>query len=157
MQVCRVLDAAEFCRNVHADANWRAAGQDACVQLGAYIHDLNTHYGLYTSLVRALERHDRSVAAAASAAASRGQQQQELGMPSTQTAVAAAAANDGFCEETVHVGRMLQRDFERNGVHLAGEARDRMQALVQVRWRVRHLKTPACKWPYTANNVFVQF
>ena len=124
MQLCQVIDAAEFCRNVHADPDWRSAAEQVCMQLGSYVHDLNTNYALYTALSAALPK--------------------EHSKPSSQsniaTAAAAAAAapliqnnrlgGDQWDEETLLVGRMLKRDFERCRVHLNGCTRDRMAELV---------------------------
>jgi mitochondrial intermediate peptidase len=116
-QLCQVLDGAEFCRNVHADASWRGAAESVVVDLGGYVHELNTHYGLYTALMHALRVWDREQAAGSSGQVTR----------SSSKPVGNAG---GFSEETVLVGRMLQRDFERYGVHLDGQRRDRMTALV---------------------------
>lgn len=57
--LCQTIDAAEFCRHVHADTVWRQEAHGACAQLGAFVHELNTHAGLYTALCRSLERKDR--------------------------------------------------------------------------------------------------
>eukprot|EP00887_Chlorella_sp_A99_P005743 scaffold1.g5743.t1 len=140
--LCQVLDAAEFCRNVHAAPEWRAAAQQTCIDLGTYVHDLNTHYGIYSALVHALDGHARRAAAAqgragggapprrrrwaawlhAGGAGARGEGSGEGSGASSS----GGQLEDGFCEETVLVGRMLRRDFERYGVHLDGEARDRI-------------------------------
>ena len=54
--LCQTIDAAEFCRHVHHDEAWRRAAHAACGQLGGLsVHELNTHYGLYTALCRRLE------------------------------------------------------------------------------------------------------
>ncbi|PRW32540.1 putative mitochondrial intermediate mitochondrial [Chlorella sorokiniana] len=111
--LCQVLDAAEFCRNVHADAEWRRQAQQVCMEMGAYVQQLNVHFGLYSALARALREQQAAAAAAVGPAA------------------AAAAAAQGWTPEAVLVGRMLQRDFERYGVHLQGEAQDRMNSLME--------------------------
>lgn len=49
-----MLDTAEFCRNVHTDPVWRHAATSACVSLGSYVQDLNTHRGMYAALSSAL-------------------------------------------------------------------------------------------------------
>ena len=132
LQICRVLDAAEFCRNVHSDIEWRQAAQQVCIELGGYVHDLNTHYGLYTALVHAMEPAQPtalpdSTTGSRSASASTA----PPFPPSMSGSSSCQAWPPGFCEETLLVARMLRRDFERYGVHLSGEARDRMTALVQ--------------------------
>lgn len=101
--LCQTIDAAEFCRHVHQEEAWRRAADEACGHLGAFVHELNTHYGLYSALCRDLE----------------GLQASEEGGP-------------GGCTSSEHryVGEMLRRDFERFGVHLEGEARDEMTELV---------------------------
>jgi intermediate peptidase len=113
--LCRVLDAAEFCRNAHAAPEWRAAAEATCVSLGGYVHSLNSHYGLYAALARSLPPDDASTAACIEGAAD---------------AAAAAPLPRGFDAETLLVGRMLRRDFERAGVHLPAAAQDRAAELV---------------------------
>ena len=54
--LCQTIDAAEFCRNVHEDEVWRQAAHGACLHLGAYVHELNTHFGMYSALCKAMER-----------------------------------------------------------------------------------------------------
>ena len=53
--LCQTIDAAEFCRNVHEDESWRQAAHGACLHLGAYVHELNTHFGMYSALCKAME------------------------------------------------------------------------------------------------------
>jgi intermediate peptidase len=110
--LCRVLDAAEFCRNAHAEPAWRAAAEAACVSLGGYVHGLNSHHGLYSALARSLPPDDASTAACIDGDAD------------------AAPLPRGFDAETLLVGRMLRRDFERAGVHLPAAAQDRAAELV---------------------------
>lgn len=69
-----------------------------CMEMGAYVQQLNVHFGLYSALARALREQQAAAAAAAGPAAA-----------------AAAAAAQGWTPEAVLVGRMLQRDFERCG------------------------------------------
>lgn len=57
--LCQTIDVAEFCRHVHADDDWRQEAHGVCVRLGAYVHELNTHAGLYSALCRSLERKER--------------------------------------------------------------------------------------------------
>ncbi len=99
-----------------------------CVDLSGYVQELNTHFGIYSALVRSLEQHDAAAGAAAAAAAGaagRGAAALAGAVPRT------APGGGGFTPEALLVGRMLRRDFERYGVHLPGERRDRMAALVQ--------------------------
>jgi intermediate peptidase len=104
--LCQTIDAAEFCRHVHQDEAWRGAAHAACGQLGAFVHELNTHYGLYTALCRALENGNSSGDHSGDAATCRSN------------------------KEYRYVGEMLRRDFERFGVHLEGAARNEMTGLV---------------------------
>lgn len=112
-----------------------------CVELSGYVHELNTNYGLYSALARALRQHD--TAAAASTGAERHASAAGVLAASFTSAAAAAgaaageraaevseaAAAGGWDAEALLVGRMLKRDFERFGVHLDGEKRDRMTLL----------------------------
>lgn len=82
-----MLDAAEFCRNVHADPVWRQHAERVCLDLGSYIHQLNTSYPLYSALARALAEQG--------AAAGNGH------------------AGLGWSEEALLTGRSLLRDFQR--------------------------------------------
>jgi Zn-dependent oligopeptidase len=50
--ICLAVDAAELCRNVHADDEMRAKAQTAFEQLSNYISQLNTDMELYQSLAR---------------------------------------------------------------------------------------------------------
>lgn len=115
-----MLDAAEFCRNVHTDAEWRAQAQAVCIDLGGYVQQLNTHYGIYSALATALREQQQQAGAAAAAGGG--------GNGGASAAAAAggagvrAAGDEGWTPEALLVGRMLQRDFERYGVHLSGTA-----------------------------------
>ena len=80
-----------------------------CIDLGTYVHDLNTNYALYTALVAALPP--------------------KTGKKDNISSSIFHPKNEAD-EETLLVGRMLQRDFERFGVHLKGSTRDRMAHLV---------------------------
>lgn len=131
VQLCQVLDSAEFCRNVHTQPEWRQAAEDVCMDLGGYVQQLNTHYGLYTALEAALRQagapqHPHSTAGgigpgSVGSFAGAGVQHNEHNNNSS---------GGEWDEETLLVGRMLLRDFQRFGVHLSGEKRDRMAALV---------------------------
>jgi intermediate peptidase len=50
--ICKVLDAAECTRNVHADAAWRDAANDTYLALASYMFHLNAHVPLYAALCR---------------------------------------------------------------------------------------------------------
>jgi intermediate peptidase len=117
--LCQTIDAAEFCRHVHEDPQWRHAANAACDQLGAFVHELNTHYGLYTALCGALdsERADPKVDC------------DPHGHPTSRV-------KDK--KEYMYVGEMLRRDFERYGVHLEGGQRDEMTQLVADIHRAGH-------------------
>lgn len=98
--LCQVLDAAEFCRNVHSNASWRDAAERTCVELSGFVHELNTNFTLYTALKNAIA--------------------------SSKT----MTTSSSWDSETGMVARMLLRDFERYGVHLEGTTKDRMTQLV---------------------------
>lgn len=48
--LCIVIDAAELCRNVHPDQEFRDAADECITSLSDYMQQLNTHVGLYESL-----------------------------------------------------------------------------------------------------------
>lgn len=56
--LCQTIDAAEFCRHVHSHEVWRQEAHAACIKLGAYVHELNTHNGLYTALCHAMKKKE---------------------------------------------------------------------------------------------------
>ena len=72
-----------------------------CVELGGYVQELNTHYGIYTALVAALDRQAVAAPAAARAAAA------------PDSGGGGGGEAGGFGAEALLVGRMLRRDFER--------------------------------------------
>ena len=49
--ICNVIDAAELCRNVHADPLWRDAADRAYSALSEYMGELNTDPSIYNALV----------------------------------------------------------------------------------------------------------
>ncbi|ETV78392.1 hypothetical protein, variant 1 [Aphanomyces astaci] len=49
-EVCIVIDAAELCRNVHPDAQFRAAASNSFAQLSTLIQQLNTDTDMYQRL-----------------------------------------------------------------------------------------------------------
>jgi hypothetical protein len=75
---------------VHADPVWRQHAERVCVDLGSYIHQLNTSYPLYTALARAL---------AEQGGASGNEHAGHAGL--------------GWSEEALLTGRSLLRDFQR--------------------------------------------
>ncbi|KAL3133543.1 hypothetical protein ABBQ38_007394 [Trebouxia sp. C0009 RCD-2024] len=115
-----VHDSAEFCRNVHTDPEWQRQAVEAIMVTGRYIQELNMHQGLYSAVVRSLQLYDRLQSHAGTAAST------ATPPTSTNTQVSLAEAQ-GYCEETVIVGRALQKDFEQRGVHL--DAQGQSQAL----------------------------
>lgn len=52
--VCQVADPAEFCRSVHPQAEWRRHAEQACLDIGAYITQLNADVGLLEQLESAM-------------------------------------------------------------------------------------------------------
>ncbi len=50
-EICGVIDAAEFCRCVHANDKFRSAAERAFEMLSSYIHILNSDSELYNKLV----------------------------------------------------------------------------------------------------------
>ncbi|KAG8680274.1 Mitochondrial intermediate peptidase, partial [Ceratobasidium sp. 395] len=53
--LCSVIDTAEFVRNSHPDPQWVTAANDAYESLCSWMNELNTHVGLYKSLVRLIQ------------------------------------------------------------------------------------------------------
>lgn len=97
-RLCRVLDAAELCRNVHPDQEFVHAANDAFVQLSEVIQHLNADHALYEPLnVLYHENED------------------------------ARRGDEGFLrgEDAVMV-RSLKSDFERGGIHLPGPDKRRL-------------------------------
>lgn len=91
---------------------------------------LNTHEGLYSLLVRSLDRYD---AAAARSHASSGLlllPEQPSGQQEEQGSV------QGYTEEAVRVGRSLRRDFEKAGIHLPEHQRVRLVELTGLERRL---------------------
>jgi len=50
--ICKTVDPAELCRQVHADASWRAHAEAAFTALNSYINVLNTDLTMYKALKR---------------------------------------------------------------------------------------------------------
>lgn len=53
--LCIAIDAAELARNVHHEAAWRDAAEEAFAGLSGYIHELNTDVGLYQAVRAVVE------------------------------------------------------------------------------------------------------
>lgn len=106
--MCRTLDAAEFCRSTHGDAQWRGAAERACLSLGGYVQHLNTHEALCGRLSDAIVAMNRE----------------------------GYAGRSKDAAETVLVANMLLRDFERFGVQLRGAERRTMDSLIGEAQRV---------------------
>lgn len=117
--LCQTIDAAEFCRHVHHDEAWRRAAHGACGQLGAFVHELNTDYGLYTALCRRLDGVSGARRTGATSL------KDDVGDEGTE-----GSNETKEMAEYRYVGEMLRRDFERFGVHLEGAARDEMTELI---------------------------
>ena len=66
-QLCRVMDSAELCRNVHPDEVWRDQATNAYVGLADYIQFLNSNQDLYRVLSETLEVAERTLGAHAPA------------------------------------------------------------------------------------------
>jgi Zn-dependent oligopeptidase len=101
--LCKVLDPAECCRNVHEGERWRDAAEHAFGSLGAYMFALNAHFPLYDALRRITGN---------------------------------AAIMGAFSGEQRRMAVMLQREFERDGIHLPD---DKRQALVALNSEVNQL------------------
>jgi mitochondrial intermediate peptidase len=95
--VCNVIDAAELCRNVHADAHWREAASHAFTVLSDYISLLNADTSLYQALclVRSSPHY----------------------------------LNDELSEEERRFTKLLQAEFERDGIHLPHTQRETVRHL----------------------------
>ena len=59
--VCNVIDAAELCRNVHADAVWRDAADTSFAQLSDYMTVLNADTTLYQALQLVTKNKDTTM------------------------------------------------------------------------------------------------
>jgi mitochondrial intermediate peptidase len=52
--ICQVVDAAEACRNMHSDEEWREAANAVVYHLSEYIAHLNVDRRLYAALLRVM-------------------------------------------------------------------------------------------------------
>ena len=92
------------------------------------VEKLNTHEGLYSALVRALDGHDRKSAAAAfSDSVSEAEQHSNVQLPSREGVLTA---------EALRVGRSLRHDMEKAGIHLPHEQRSRLTELIGLERRL---------------------
>ena len=91
--VCNVIDAAELCRSVHSDSNWRNMAQEAFVQLSDYLSILNADTTLYD----------------ASRLVSNSQENTSIW--------------NSLCEEDRRFVQLLQAEFVRDGIHLPYDVR----------------------------------
>ncbi|KAJ2555015.1 Mitochondrial intermediate peptidase [Coemansia sp. RSA 1878] len=53
--LCRVMDVAELVRQVHPDSSWQTAAENVYGEMLEFMNGLNTHVGLYTKLVDAMD------------------------------------------------------------------------------------------------------
>jgi mitochondrial intermediate peptidase len=93
--VCNVIDAAELCRNVHADAHWREAASNAFTVLSDYISLLNADASLYQALCL----------------------------------VQSSPYYANLSEEERRFTKLLQAEFERDGIHLPHDQRESVRHL----------------------------
>lgn len=123
--LCQVYDAAEFCRNVHANAEWQQQAVEALMVTARYIQELNMHQGLYSAVVRCMQQCDRLQSHASATTST------EAPVSRTSSNQATLAEEHGYCEETIIVGRALQKDFEQRGVHLDSHGQSRALQMTQ--------------------------
>ncbi|KAK4053636.1 Mitochondrial intermediate peptidase [Microbotryomycetes sp. JL221] len=100
--LCGVIDMAELVRNVHPDRGWVEAANDAYEELVEYMNELNTHVGLYQGLKNLYDKLPAST-------------------PSRSPALFAAYA----------VATPFLRDFEKSGIHLPLDQRNKFVTLSQ--------------------------
>ena len=105
-EVCRVIDAAELCRNVHAQLAYRNAAEKAFHILSGYISQLNADVTLYTSVVSIVEGHSGS-----------GSTNTNTRCTSTITGPNKSASFSLLTEEQQLVALDLRREFEADGIH----------------------------------------
>ncbi|KAG2434975.1 hypothetical protein HYH02_011974 [Chlamydomonas schloesseri] len=112
-ELCRAYDAAECCRNVHVDPEWRHAAERVCVKLGSYISRVNAHTGMYQRLSEALAAYEAGAKALSNHTAPELRPWQ-MG---------------GWCRESVLVAQRLKQDMEQAGIHLPAAQRARVAEL----------------------------
>ncbi|CAI6006222.1 unnamed protein product [Closterium sp. NIES-65] len=122
--LCRVLDAAELCRNVHPNSGGGCAtvrrefvdaANEAFVKLSTYVQALNSNQQLYRLLVAAIQAMPPAPAASASSPPpGRNSRPQGAG----RAAAGAGGEREEVLREAHRVAQLLRLDFERGGVHL---------------------------------------
>ncbi|CAI5513019.1 unnamed protein product, partial [Closterium sp. Naga37s-1] len=124
--LCRVLDAAELCRNVHPNREFVDAANEAFVKLSAYVQALNSNQQLYRLLVAAIQAMPPAPAASASSPPpGRNSRPQGAG----RAAAGAGGEREEVLREAHRVAQLLRLDFERAGVHLPDDRREEVQRL----------------------------
>jgi mitochondrial intermediate peptidase len=98
--VCNVIDAAELCRNVHVSSTWRTAAHQAFLQLSDYLSILNTDTTLYDAA--------KLVSNTA------------MTTTTTDTDTSSSIWMQ-LSEEERRFTKLLQAEFERDGIHLSYE------------------------------------
>ena len=99
--VCNVIDAAELCRSVHASEAWRESANQAFAMLSEYIGKLNGDTVLYETLRKIVK---------------------EVSNQSSKITPDLSEEDQRFC-------RLLQAEFERDGIHLPDKEREELQGL----------------------------
>ncbi|CAI5981149.1 unnamed protein product [Closterium sp. NIES-64] len=122
--LCRVLDAAELCRNVHPNSGGGCAtvrrefvdaANEAFVKLSTYVQALNSNQQLYRLLVAAIQAMPPAPAASSSSPPpGRNSRPQGAG----RAAAGAGGEREEVLREAHRVAQLLRLDFERGGVHL---------------------------------------
>lgn len=108
--------------NLHTTGRFEPASLMPCCQLqrsqhtchfaAGFIHELNNNKGLYSALLRALDRHEALTKTT------------YLHSGKTETSPA-----EGFTREAVVVGKLLKRDFEMAGIHLEAHKQEEFTQL----------------------------
>lgn len=101
--VCNVIDAAELCRSVHASEEWRESANQAFAMLSEYIGELNGDTVLYETLRKIVN--------------------------ATQQSGKTSGIKPDLSEEDQRFCRLLQAEFERDGIHLPDQEREELQRL----------------------------
>ncbi|CAI5514844.1 unnamed protein product, partial [Closterium sp. Naga37s-1] len=123
--LCRVLDAAELCRNVHPNREFVDAANEAFVKLSTYVQALNSNQQLYRLLVAAIQAMPPAPAASASSPLPGGNSR----LQGTARAAEGGGEREEVLREAHRVAQLLRLDFERGGVHLPDDRREEVQRL----------------------------
>lgn len=105
-RLCRVLDVAELCRNVHPDPEFVEASNDAYLQISTIIQNLNADYSIYEPLNVLFEQHQKP-------SKIHGESRYVLS------------------QEDVIMVKSLKEDFERGGISLQQSEKNRLILLQQ--------------------------